>query len=56
MKDADGWLSGLRADGGGDWSFGALRRGGGEAGWKVDVLGAGGVDCWNVCGTVEKQL
>ena len=66
MKDADGWLSGLRADGGGDWSFGALQREG-EAGWKVDVLGAGvvarvgvlgagGVDCWSVCGKVEKLL
>ena len=40
MKDADGWLSGLRADGGGDWSFGALQREG-EAGWQVGVLGAG---------------
>ena len=56
MKDAAGWLSGLRAsDGGGGWSFEALQREG-EAGWQVDVLGAGVVGCWNVCGKVEKLL
>ena len=65
MRDAAGWLSGLKAsDGGcGDWSFEASQREGeagvsGEA--QVGVLGACeaqiGVCCWSVCGMVERLL